>query len=448
MKVIGQIAQTNFGRVERVLLDDGTEAARKVFEPNPVAVQAAQLPGLRKRFAREVKVQSQLPSHLVVPVIASDLNANPPWFAMPLAEGTFENSIPALKQNPSALLGAFGQVLDALAGLHVLGYAHRDLKPPNILLHEGKWKLADFGLVLSIEANTTKLTISHQAAGTQFYGAPEQFVDFKNAGPSADIFAFGCILHDCFGNSPRAPCQQVSAPGKIGWVIEKSTEINPKKRFKSVNGLRAALFEVLATPPEAAVETEATIAADHWAAKLENIDAMHAAEITDMARFVRGLEHPAFAQALFSALTDERIVRLKERDPDAWTDVANQYCEWAKTPHFDFNYCDVLALRLMKIYEHGSVEIKANAALATAILAHQHNRWFVMNRLFDMCGPGMDGNVAQRVAIEIRAGELENDFRQCAAVIGRVVSEFHPAICAVLPAPPPPPPIPAFPSLV
>lgn len=396
MKVIEQIAHTNFGRVERVLLDNGTVAARKVVEPNPVMVQAAQLPGLRKRFAREVKVQSRLPSHLVVPVIAADLNANPPWFVMPFAEKTFEHHMQTLKQDPSALLGAFGQVLDALAGLHALGYAPRDLKPSNILLHEGKWKLADFGLVLPIEANTTKLTISHQAAGTQLYGAPEQFVDFKKAGAAADLFAFGCILHDCFGNSARAPCQRVSAPGKIGAVIEKSTEIDPKKRFKSVDGLRAALFEVLATPPEAPIETEATHAAALWAARLENVDTLLAAEITEMARFVRGVEHPAFAHALFTALTEERIVRLKDRDPDSWTDIANQYCEWAKTPHFDFNYCDVLVLRLITIYEHGSVEVKANAVLATAILAEQHNRWYVMNRLFDMCGPGMDSNVAQR----------------------------------------------------
>jgi hypothetical protein len=77
MKVIEQIAHSNFGRVERVLLDDGTVAARKVFEPNPVMVQAAQLPDLRKRFAREVKVQGQLPSHLAVPVMAADLKCEP-----------------------------------------------------------------------------------------------------------------------------------------------------------------------------------------------------------------------------------------------------------------------------------------------------------------------------------------------------------------------------------
>jgi hypothetical protein len=95
-------------------------------------------------------------------------------------------------------------------------------------------------------------------------------------------------------------------------------------------------------------------------------------------------------------------------------------------------------VRVITIYKQGSVEIKANAVLATAVLAEQHNRWYVMNRLFDMCGPGMDSNVAQSIAMETRAGELENDFRRCAVVISRTVTEFHPAICAVLvPSPPP-----------
>jgi hypothetical protein len=442
MESLDVIAKTGFGYVERVRLKDGSIAARKVLQPSDTILRGVNLPDLRKRFAREVRVQRALPDQFVVPILFADLDADPPSFVMPLAEATFEHQMSSLKGNPPELLAAFGQVLDALGALHALGYAHRDLKPSNILLHEGRWKLADLGLVLPIEANTTKLTVSNQAWGTPAYGAPEQFVDFKRAGCPADIFAFGCILHDCFGNSTRAPCQRLSAPGKIACVIEKSTELDPKKRFKSVDRLRAALFEVLATPPEIPVETEATLAAAHWAAKLENIDAMQVPEFADMARFVRGVEHPAFAGLLFSALTEERIVRLKERDPDSWVDIANQYCEWAKSPNFDFNYCDVLALRLRIIYDHGTVGIKANAVLATAILAEQHNRWFVMNRLFDVCGPDMDSNVAQRVAIEIRACEFENEFRRCAAVISRSVGDYHPVICAVLPPLPPPAPVP------
>ena len=54
----------------------------------------------------------------------------------------------------------------------------------------------------------------------------------------------------------------------------------------------------------------------------------------------------------------------------------------------------------------------------------------------------MDSNVAQRVAIEIRACEFENEFRRCAAVISRSVGDYHPVICAVLPPLPPPAPVP------
>ncbi|QSV74519.1 MAG: protein kinase family protein [Aphanizomenon flos-aquae KM1D3_PB] len=47
-------------------------------------------------------------------------------------------------------LEALSDILNALEELHFLGYVHRDLKPQNILFHQGRWKLSDFGLVLPV----------------------------------------------------------------------------------------------------------------------------------------------------------------------------------------------------------------------------------------------------------------------------------------------------------
>ena len=50
----------------------------------------------RKRFIREVQIQSDLAHPNVMPVLDSDLDATPPWFVMPLAKCSLVDIV----QNP------------------------------------------------------------------------------------------------------------------------------------------------------------------------------------------------------------------------------------------------------------------------------------------------------------------------------------------------------------
>ena len=156
MKVLGPINRGGFGRVERVRLEDGSLGARKVFDP---AVPGDDIEKLRKRFEREVRIQSAIVFPAVMPIIGADLDASPPWYLMPLAEQSLAEVLTGVRQRGDSVpTVAFADILNGLEQLHSLGYVHRDLKPENVLFHEGAWRLTDFGLVLPLSSSTTQLT--------------------------------------------------------------------------------------------------------------------------------------------------------------------------------------------------------------------------------------------------------------------------------------------------
>ena len=119
-------------------------------------------------------------------------------------------------------------------------------------------------------------------------------------------------------------------------------------------------------------------------------------------------------------------------DQDIFKSLSLLYCEWVEHTGYQWDYCDVVVRRLEKIYELGDIELKAMSALAAAELGYSHNRWFVMRRLFNMCGKSLDDTVARRIAIEINAREVEANFIRCAAGIQQNVNMYHPKIAELL----------------
>ena len=87
-----------------------------------------------------------------------------------------------------------------IAAAHQQGVIHRDLKPANVFVSdEGKVKVGDFGLAYSSHHGEEHL--EGKRFGTTPYLAPE-FIEHKTSGASADIYAFGCMLHELLTGAP------------------------------------------------------------------------------------------------------------------------------------------------------------------------------------------------------------------------------------------------------
>lgn len=428
-RVLGEIAHGGFGQVERVEMPDGTIVARKVFAPSPTVTSGADMDKLRKRFTREARMQSALGGDYVIPVLERDLDAPEPWYTMPLAVRNYQSQILDERASGTFTHEPLADILNALEVTHQLGYAHRDLKPANVLLHDGKWKLSDFGLALPPTGATTRITSADSSWGTLAYCAPEQAMAFGKAGPAADIFAFGCILHDIFGSThPRTPLGRASADGPIGRIIEKCTEQMVPKRFRSVAALRAALLSVLASR----VPIDQTPEEQQWLADLPTAATWTVEKIEEFARHLEQLHPSGENEPIFAALDEGILGALVSKDPIVGESIAEPYCDWVKSTGFTFSYCDVIVHRVQAVLQHGSLTSKAHAALAAAELGSSHNRWFVMNVHLSACGPGLADAAAQRIALEVEIEGAHMNFIRCAQVIQRAISAYHPAIASVL----------------
>jgi len=426
MQKVRFIDRGGYGIVDEVEDYDGRRLARKSFDPqvsDPVEREK-----LRKRFAREVRIQSQIHHPNIMPIVKSDLEACPPWFTMPLADQSFAQKIEADRIQGVVDTAAWQDILAAVEELHHLGYVHRDLKPANVLLVENKWVLADFGLILPTARDTTILTSSRSAYGSQYYAAPEQANDFRNTPEQADIFALGCILHDVVGQAPlRVPFAQIRSGGAYGPILEKCTEAEPRRRFPNIAALRASLFDLWRTTQfEAPVQGDADL--------LEAVLGNPAS--TDVWRRLIGhAENLAGLQrdALLRSINAELIVHLNSADDVLFSRLMSLMCEWAQGTGFAWAYCDVVGDRLLEAYRIGPVRVRCQIIVAALELAISHNRWHVMNQAGAMLGQTADNGLVDRILIEMSLDSgIEGKLRRVEEIVQWRRDRWHSKIADYL----------------
>ena len=104
------------------------------------------------------------------------------------------------KLTESEALCMFFQLLDGFENLVQNGIIHRNLKPANILIHNGTYKIADFGFARFVGNFNNCLLKS--CVGSPLYMAP-QLLCRKNYTTKCDIWSLGVILYEVlFGETP------------------------------------------------------------------------------------------------------------------------------------------------------------------------------------------------------------------------------------------------------
>lgn len=97
---------------------------------------------------------------------------------------------------------ALMQATSGLAHAHERGIVHRDIKPSNLLVRtDGVVKLSDLGLA-RIGVGEAGEPIRKKLMGTTDFISPEQAINGKTVGFTADIYSLGCTVYYMLTGSP------------------------------------------------------------------------------------------------------------------------------------------------------------------------------------------------------------------------------------------------------
>jgi len=148
------------------------------------------------RFISEARSVARLSSPNVVAVFDQGSTGDLHYIAMEYVPGPTLRDLLAARGrlNPREALDIIERVLAGLAAAHDAGIIHRDVKPENVLLGNGKAvKVADFGLARA--AAGVSNTKTGLLIGTAAYLAPEQ-VASNTSDERSDVYATGVMLFE------------------------------------------------------------------------------------------------------------------------------------------------------------------------------------------------------------------------------------------------------------
>jgi tRNA A-37 threonylcarbamoyl transferase component Bud32/WD40 repeat protein len=231
-----------------------------------------------KRFLQEIRITAKLQHPHILGLIDSGILgegagelAGRPYYVMPYIDGeSLRQRLEREKLLPIAdTVRLVTEIASALDYAHRQGIIHRDVKPENILLHDGSAIVADFGIALAVtHAGVSRLTETGTTLGTPFYMSPEQAMGERGLTGRSDIYSLGALCYELLAGEPpfTGKTQQAivariitdepralstvrrSVPPHVAAAVSQALEKIPADRFATAHDFATALSSPAVTP--------------------------------------------------------------------------------------------------------------------------------------------------------------------------------------------------------
>ncbi|MGH8041828.1 MAG: protein kinase domain-containing protein [Rudaea sp.] len=175
---------------------------------------------VKERFLREARSMAALNDPHIISIYFIGDDAGQTYFVMEFVDGESLGSLLKRegKLSPEQAAKIVYQTAQGLATAHDKGVIHRDIKPGNLMLtSRGNIKIADFGIALSTQDFSKKLTSTGEFVGTPGYLSPE-VCQGKPVDQRSDIFSLGIVLFECLAG--RMPFTDESPLGLMLEVVK------------------------------------------------------------------------------------------------------------------------------------------------------------------------------------------------------------------------------------
>ncbi len=296
--------------------------AIKVLRPELAAILGAE------RFLNEIKVTAHLQHPHILPLHDSGEAAGFLYYVMPYVEG--ESLRAKLNREKQLAVNEALELTEAVASAldyaHRHGVIHRDIKPGNILVHDGQPMVADFGIALAVRAaGGPRLTETGLSLGKPQYMSPEQAMGDREVDARSDIYSLAAVLYEMLAGEP--PHTGPTAQAVLAKVLTERARPSRQLRGTVPPLVEAALGKALerlpadrfATPSAFSDAVTGKVPEATWATRARGVSA---AEPGTRSRLVALLPWAIAVAALFVAVWAVRQLGDAPRVPVGRAEIA------------------------------------------------------------------------------------------------------------------------------